>query len=422
MNGFLLPPGGKKPWWHLAILAFPFLAVVASFHGMASTFPTFHRIDEVACHFPLIQKFFGELPWPDLRDSCSSSGPLFHILFALAAKAVGLNLQALRLVNVVVSVLAVFCFYDSVARFTDRNAALLFALLFGLSPYFFGASFLLLTDNLGILFALLALRYFFLAKESARPLPWVTFCFWTCLATLTRQPYVWLCLGAGLGLLMEGGPWPRRAWKAAALFVACVPLFLLIHLWRGVTPPMTQSASVAPSLNWGAGVFGVSIFGLYWMGMFPDRFLGIIHQVRKAGPLALGGSVIIPLALLLAAPLSAQAGDDGILWHLSRLMPSIAGTALMFWFLFPAGLLFFWQAARSEEKLTKAFLLMAVAFLLCSLPNAKMYEKYFDPLVIMFVIYMEANEPFSSTLSKYSRLILLFAFACYPLVSWRLSP
>ena len=415
-------PASKKPWQHFAILVLPFLTVAASFHWMAATFPTFHGVDETVCHFPVIQKYFAELPSPDFSDSCSSSGPLFHIIFAVVARVVGLNLQALRLVNVLVSVLAVFLFYDIVGRFTRGNAALLFALLFGLSPYFFGASFLLLTDNLGILFALLSLRSFFLARETGMPLPWIAFCFWTCLATVTRQPYVWLCVGAGLGLVMEDGPLRLRAWKASALLLACVPLILLIVLWRGLTPPMTQKLSVAPALNWRAGIFGVSVFGLYWMGLFPAEFVGMIRRLRQATPPALAGSLMVPLALLFLMPLTAQVGDDGILWRLSRLLPSMGGTGLMFWFLFPVGLLFFWQAARSEEKMTPALLLMAVAFLLCSLPNAKMYEKYYDPFVIMFIIFMGARDQVSSALSKFSRSLLLFAFACYPFVSWRLSP
>jgi 4-amino-4-deoxy-L-arabinose transferase-like glycosyltransferase len=85
--------------------------------------------------------------------------PLFHFLMMAAGRVVGFEIHKLRLLNMGLSCAAVIVLF----RFLYRHAglsidrSLLFSLVFLLSPYFFGASFLLLTDNLGILFMLLSL-------------------------------------------------------------------------------------------------------------------------------------------------------------------------------------------------------------------------------------------------------------------------
>src|SRR4051812_7448570 len=92
----------KRPWQHIAIILLPWLVVTVAFHWMATAFPTYHGSDETLYHYPVIERFFAALPFPDIRDYASATGPLFHVLFALAAKVVGLSLQSLRLLNIAV--------------------------------------------------------------------------------------------------------------------------------------------------------------------------------------------------------------------------------------------------------------------------------------------------------------------------------
>jgi 4-amino-4-deoxy-L-arabinose transferase-like glycosyltransferase len=407
------------PWHHMALLMLPWLAVVVAFDWLAAAFPTFHGSDETLFHYPAIQRFFAELPYPDIRDYSSATGPLFHVLFALAAKVAGLSLQSLRLVNVAVSLAAVFVFYGMVARAVRRDEALLLALLFGLSPYFFGASFLVLTDNIGILFALLALRALYRAWESGAARHWVALCVWVCLATLTRQLYVWLAAGAVLAMLGRRERARSVALNSAGLVAACLPLAALVMVWGGLTPPSFQQEHVSASaITPRAGVFGLAVFGLYWVALFPDRVIDVLRRLRRRGwlPLAilLAGSALV----LLAIPTSPQGGDDGIVWRLARLAPEVMGSRIVFWLLVPIGLLFFWDALRSNDAIASGTALMALAFLACNLPNAKVFEKYYDPLIIAFVVLIETRTRSSGALAKFSRPMLLAGFMAYPFISW----
>jgi 4-amino-4-deoxy-L-arabinose transferase-like glycosyltransferase len=415
----------QLPWHHMAIILLPWLAVAAAFGWMTMAFPTFHGSDETLFHYPAIQRFFAELPYPDIRDYSSATSPLFHVLFAFAAKVVGLSLQSLRLLNIAVSLTAVFVFYGLIARTAPRNEALLFTLLFGLSPYFFGASFLVLTDNLGILFALLAIRALYRSWESPEVRHWIVFCVWVCLAALTRQLYAWLAVGAVLTMFLRKEPLRTGGLKTAGLAVAGLPLAALVLVWGGLTPPTFQEQHVASSvINPRAGVFAMSVFGLYWVALFPDRFIHALRQMRGQDWLPLAIILAVTVMTLLLIPLSPQEGDNGIVWRVSRVAPELMGTRIVFWLLFPIGLMFFWRGLRSKDMVSSGTALMAFAFLVCNLPNAMVFQKYFDPLTIAFVVLIEARAQAAGgvatgRLAKLSRPLLLCAFVAYPFISWR---
>lgn len=415
-----LSTGAARNWGHFALMVMPWIAVAIAFDWLATTFPTFHGSDETLFHYPAIQGFFAQLPYPDVSDYSSATGPLFHLLSALAAKVVGLSLQSLRLVNMVVSLAAVFVFYSLVARAAPRNEALVLALLFGISPYFFGASFLVLTDNIGILFALLSVHALFRSWETNQARYWIALCFWICLATLTRQLYAWLAVGAVLAMFVRGEPLRSAAFKIVGLAIAGLPLAGLVLLWGGLTPPSFQQQHVAASIiTPRAGVFGVCVFGLYWMAIFPDRFISALHQVRSMNFLPLAVIITLTFFILIVIPTSPQDGDNGIVWRISRMTPELFGTRVVFWLLLPVGLLFFWNALRSDDSVSVCTALLALAFLVCNLPNAMVFEKYYDPLTIALLILIEIRAQTRRSLASFSRPLLLLAFAIYPVISWR---
>jgi hypothetical protein len=211
--------------------------------------------------------------------------------------------------------------------------------------------------------------------------------------------------------------------KTAGLMAACLPLAALIIVWGGLTPPSFQQMHVASSgFTPRAGVFGIAIFGLYWIALFPDRFVGVLRDVLRG----LTDQRFLPLAIILAAtavtllvvPTRPTDYDDGILWRVLHKTPVVMGSSLGFWLLFPIGLLFFWNALRSKDRISFATIMMALAFLVCNMPNTKIFEKYYDPFVIAFVILIEQPMQSSGAQAKISRPLTLFAFAVYPVVSW----
>ncbi len=94
------------------------------------------------------------------------------------------------------------------------------------------------------------------------------------------------------------------------------------------------------------------------------------------------------LALLLVSPLTyepnapGRPGDGGWLWKLADRLPEVAGSSLVFFVLVPVGLLALAVLVRRAGVLS----LPAVAFaffLLAALPVRLVYQKYFDPMVLV---------------------------------------
>jgi hypothetical protein len=267
------------------------------------------------------------------------------------------------------------------------------------------------------------MRALYRSLESAETRHWAALCVWVCLATLTRQLYVWLALGAVLTLIVRHEPLRSGVLKTASLVAACLPLAALVIVWGGLVPPTFQERHVATALITPySGVFGVAMFGLYWVALYPDRVIDVLRRLPSQRFLPLALALAATVITLLAIPTNPADGADGIMWRISRMTPVVMGTPVLFWLLVPAGLLFFWNALGSKDPVSTATLLLAFAFLVCNLPNARVYEKYYDPFIIIFVILIERAAQSSGMLTKVSRALLLCAFVAYPYVHWRFFP
>src|SRR5215210_5725757 len=137
------------------LLAAPFVIGVAVLKGLTVEIDTFHGSDARIYHLPTILQFADRL---DFESYPAAQTPLYHLLFAGWGKVVGFELWRLRLLNVAISYGAVLVLFRLLRRrgLPDLQSFVL-ALLLALSPYYLGASFTLLTDNLALLFGLLAL-------------------------------------------------------------------------------------------------------------------------------------------------------------------------------------------------------------------------------------------------------------------------
>lgn len=186
----------KDEHWIWVIFLVPFLIASHLLDNLNTTILTFHWTDEADFHFPAILKMAKE--WPDisLKDYSSATTPFFHIIFSFANRFLGLDLQGLRFLNVLASYLSVIVLYKTLRDNLKLNtiSASLSTLTFLLSPYFFGASFILLTDNLAWLFCLLTIRQLLIAEESNDLRHWVLACVYISCSVLTRQSLVWLAM------------------------------------------------------------------------------------------------------------------------------------------------------------------------------------------------------------------------------------
>ncbi len=224
-----------------ALLALPFLVGIVLLKGLTVEIHTFHGNDATLYHLPTILKFSHGI---DLERYPAAQTPLFHLLFAGWGKIVGFELWRLRLLNVVISYAAVLALFRLlVRRGLEEQQAFGLSLLLALSPYYLGASFTLLTDNLALLFALLALDRFDRFGEDADLREFALASLAMAAAVLTRQSFLWLALVAAVYLVRSRLPLERKAIAAGIAALALAPFAVLVAVWGGLVPPGSDPAS-----------------------------------------------------------------------------------------------------------------------------------------------------------------------------------
>jgi hypothetical protein len=384
-----------------ALLAVPFLIGIAVLRGLTVEIDTFHASDAGLYQLPTILQLRDGLGFSDYP---SAQTPLFHLVMAGWGKLVGFELWKLRLLNVAISYGAALALLRLLRGSTSLGAVPAFALTlaFTLSPYFFGASFTLLTDNLAILFALLALERVHRYARDGTPAAFAAACLWTGAAVLTRQSFLWLVLVAGAFLVL------RERWSLArllagttALALALAPLAALAIQWNGLVPPSADPASCGlctDSPGFGRDAltlrtvgFTVALLGLYAALVFGP---GLARRFREAPPrppwALLGAAAAMGAALLLISPLEytrirvGLPGDAGYLWRVSGHLPTVLGSSLAFWVAVPAGAVASALLARRAGWTSPATVYLA-CFLAVALPVALVYQKYFDPFALLAV-------------------------------------
>jgi 4-amino-4-deoxy-L-arabinose transferase-like glycosyltransferase len=399
----------------LLTLAVPFVAGIAALHGLTVALPMFHGSDELNYHLPTIRQFSSQLPFPSLDHYVAAQTPLYHLLLAVVGRAVGFELWRLRLVEVLISyglALAVYALLRRRLRL-ERVPALALTVLFTLSPYVYATSFRLLTDNLALLFSVLALERLERFRESGRTGSYTAAAAVIGAAILTRQSTAFLVAVAGLYALAarraaalradEDAPRPRlstvgRGGLLAILAVACVPAAALFIHWHGLVPPGGDPASCglcpagratgahAGSLVVQTPELALATIGLYGAVLFGPVLLAggraqlVSPSVR--GPL-IGAAV--GAILLLAFPARPGAHAAGLLWNAARRVPALDGSPLLFWILVPLAGAVLWARLRvaSRQWLVGTLLF---AFLAGSLATRFPWQKYVDPYALLALL------------------------------------
>jgi hypothetical protein len=414
-------------WLFPALLALPFLIGIAVLKGLTVEIDTFHGSDARVYQLPTILQFSDRL---DFSNYPSAQTPLYHLLTAGWGEVVGFDLWKLRLLNVAFSYGAALALLRLLRRATPLEPWQAFALtlLFTLSPYFFGASFTLLTDNLAILFALLALERVDRFRSDASLATFGVACLCIAGAVLTRQSFLWLVPLAAWFLLRSAAPAGRRVAGAALLALALAPLAALVVDWGGLVPPTADPASCGlctdrpgvgrDALTLRTVGFTAALLGAYAAFIFGpgllrrDRLLKAVPR----GPIAV--AVAAGLLLLAISPLAyepivpGQAGDAGYLWKISDRLPVVLGSSLVFWLLVPLGCLAVILLVRraGPESLPAVYL---AAFLIAALPVRLVYQKYFDPFALLAIALL-ARPPDLRGRWDYAGIALLCAaFVAY---------
>jgi 4-amino-4-deoxy-L-arabinose transferase-like glycosyltransferase len=378
------------------LLAVPFLIGIAVLRGLTVEIDTFHGSDAALYQLPTILQLRESL---DFSNYPSAQTPLFHLLVAGWGELVGFELWKLRLLNVAISYGAALALLRLLRRTTSLAPTPAFALTlaFALSPYFFGASFTLLTDNLAILFALLALERIHSYRETGSAAAFATACLWIAGAVLTRQSFLWLVAVAGFFLLVgERRRLDRLAAGGAVLALALVPLAALVVEWNGLVPPSADPASCglctdSPGFGRDTLTLRTVAFTVALVGVYAPLVLGPAALRRFRGvPPGVAVAAVAGVALLLISPLEytpirvGLPGDAGYLWRVSDWFPTVLGSSLAFWALAPLGAVAAMLMARRAGWTALATVYLG-AFLVAALPVQLVYQKYFDPFALLAV-------------------------------------
>ena len=417
----------RQAWLQRGLLALPFLIGIAVLQGLTVEIDTFHGSDARVYQLPTILQFSERL---DFSDYPSAQTPLYHVLTAWWGELVGFELWKLRLLNVLFSYGMALALLRLLRRATPLESWQAFALtlLFVLSPYVLGTSFTLLTDNLAILFALVALERIHAYSRAGGLGAFAVACAGIAAALLTRQAFVWLVPLAAIFLLRGDLRAPGRLLAGAAMLaLALVPLGLLALEWRGLVPPSADPASCGlcedrqglarDALTLRTVGFTVALAGAYGALVFGP---GLVRRLRTLDALRVGiaiavgaGVLLLAISPLLYKPITPQqAGDAGYLWQLSDRFPELFASALLFWLLVPLGCvvlyLLVWRAG--VWSLPAIYL---ACFLLAALPVRLVYQKYFDPFVLLALALL-ARPPDLRTRWDYAGIALMYvAFVTY---------
>jgi hypothetical protein len=399
------------------LLAVPFLVGIAVLQGLTVEIDTFHGSDARVYQLPTILQLSERL---DLSDYPSAQTPLFHLVMAGWGELVGFELWKLRLLNVVISYGMALALLRLLRRATPLGGLPAFALTlaFVLSPYVFGVSFTLLTDNLALLFALVALERIHAYARAGSLDTFAVACAAIGAAVLTRQSFLWLVPVAAFFLVLPPLRVGRVAAGGALLGLALVPLAALVIEWNGLVPPSADPASCGLCTDRpGVGPDELTLrtvgFSLALLGMYAAIVLGrsvwrrarrLRTPVARAAGAALAaagrrprlpaallvGAVAVGVVLMLVSPLEYMParpgvqGDAGYLWRISDELPTLLGSSLLFWLLVPLGALGGALLARRAGWTSLPSVYLA-AFLLGTLPVNLVYQKYFDPFMLLAV-------------------------------------
>ncbi|MGA1709441.1 MAG: hypothetical protein ACO4CI_12225 [Phycisphaerales bacterium] len=359
-------------------------------------------------HLPLVRTFAEQWPAVDLSDYPSATGPGFHLVLATLAQAFGAGETTLQFLGSLFAIGLTATVAWRLARWSrSATDGLLLALPLGLSPYLLGNAIWLMTDNLSLW--LLAAAILGAVFSSATPRRLAGRGLLAAAACVVRQINLWvlapIAVGGWLaarssdtGDALESRRWMVRTLLATA--VACLPAVAVVAgfawLWGGLTPPSFQeyhAVSVQPA----AVPYGLTLFAAYgaplWLAIFVARGdRGVVP--RWLVVLASFGWA----AFLIAG--NSEAGlevgrNGGWLWTLVSKMPAPGGVSVVLAIGSVIGVVLLVQLvalAAARGRLAGAIVasVAMAAFLVAHAANKQLFQRYFDPPVLLFLAIFAA--------------------------------
>ena len=379
---------------HLVLLALPFVAVIVAWSWLRHGFPTYQYGDE-RTHYQVVRDVAHIWPRAILWGYQAWSGPFVYWLLATLSLPFGGSLVATRLVVAALSwgtcAVAYVILRDRLG--TRPRDALGLSLLLALSPFFFGQSFRVLTDNPTWFFVALALERLLAYVREPKMRRLVAFAAFAAIATTMRQTAAWLFVPAVVALAAACLPVRRSLAHGLVLAAGLVPLAALVIDWGGLLPRGNRpfpSTGGAPVRNLLMSLAVVGAFGLLVMPL--DEIKALPGRLGRRGGLVVGAVLALALGALAAHSLRGAIGPDpydlGWLSLVGSYYPGPVGTSLIWWVLVPIGaaLVAALLVTRTAQPVDRTLVVSLVALLATSVANLSWYQRYVDfPVLLMLV-------------------------------------
>jgi hypothetical protein len=320
----------------------------------------------------------------------------------------------------------------------ERYQSLALTVLFVLSPYVFGQSFRLVTDNLALLFSVLAVERFERFRESDKIGVFLAGCVCVGAAMLTRQSTAFLLGVAALYAIRPGSGITARERVLAlvAVGLSAVPVGLLFLSWHGLVPvggdPSSCGLCTARGGSNGVSASGLEVptaelalatIGLYGAVLFapllitraraevggPRRGRDSVRALR--GPLA---GACLGVVLLLVFPASPGSNAAGDIWKVAGHLPTLDGSSLLFWLLVPLSGAVLWVRLRIAPApwLVAVF---AACFLISAVAIHYPWQKYVDPFALLVLLLSLRRDELASRWRLTGAAVLAVVFLAYAL-------
>lgn len=359
-------------------------------------------LDERLYHLPAIHRFAAGFPRIDLAGSPVASGPLYHLLLALPARAGADGLVALRVMSLAFAAAGAVCVWWCFAALTTSRRAAWFASILVLSPYYLGPSLYLANDTMAFGCMAITLGVWLRRAGPTRP---GTAAVAAAASMITRQIYAWLIPLCALDA------WRRRV-RGPALFWIAVPSLALAGLfaaWGGLVPPAFQFHTAPSGLLPLLVVLGT--LGPWAAPLVPSFAEGADRRVALlvmlvAGAAAAGYLAWSPLGDAHPAPWG------GGLRTLGRHVPSLYGTSLLYWAAIMLGVLTvaLWVSRRATPA-QRAMQIALGLWALAQTGNAAMHERYYHPFLLLALLALTAERDDRATRTGRIVLALMVAAA-----------
>jgi hypothetical protein len=403
--------------------------------GFSDTLPIFHGSDELVYHLPTILQFGRQLPFPDLQHYPAAQTPLFHLILAVLGRTFGFSLWKLRLAQVVISYLLTLAVLRLLRRIgTPALLALLLTLLFALSPYVFGQSFRLGTDNLALLFGVMTLERLEAFRHSARTAHFAQASVFIALALLARQSTAYLLPMGFVYAVWTARSTPRRlSIYLGMLAVACTPTVALFISWHALVPigsdpsscglcstpaglrgsqPATVNLTTAELWLATIGIYGAVLFGLPRVMLLLRASTWRSFKELVPNGRWIVGPVLIGLVLLAAVPARFSSHGAGDIWKLAHKVPVIDGSSALFWVTVPLALVLLSVAVwRAPRPMFSGVLI--VSLLLSLLVVRFPWQKYVDPYALLVLVLLCKPDDWTRPLDYLGLAVLMLAFIGY---------